>query len=98
MPQVFTIPWSSPVCTLRPLPTVAYCVVEEGQTLRRARTLHRPSQADVQLPAILQPKVPLHIATRTIFVKTEREWPRRCFVCVGKVLSLAPDDAALEDP
>lgn len=56
MPQVFTIPWSSPVCTLRPLPTVAYCVVEEGQTVRRARTLHRPSQADVQLPAILQLK------------------------------------------
>ncbi|KAI5465106.1 hypothetical protein BGZ63DRAFT_422076 [Mariannaea sp. PMI_226] len=40
---------------------------------------------------------PLHIAMRSIFVKTENERPRQYVVCVGKALSLAPDDVAVED-
>ncbi|KAH6976779.1 hypothetical protein EDB80DRAFT_692446 [Ilyonectria destructans] len=32
-----------------------------------------------------------------IFVKTKQERPRRCFICVGKALTLAGDDGAVQD-
>lgn len=73
----------------------AYCPVEEGcavlptQTIastKRAVTTHdRPADS------------PLRIATRAVFIKDEKERPRICFVCVGKALSLPPDDPEIEN-
>ncbi|KAH6974005.1 hypothetical protein EDB80DRAFT_595661 [Ilyonectria destructans] len=75
---------------------IAYCIVEEGQTVRRTNTSStEPSRRAT--PGDAPAESPLHVAMMSIFVKTERERPRRCFVCVGKALSLAPDDAAVED-
>jgi hypothetical protein len=39
---------------------------------------------------------PLRITTRSVFVKNEKERPRICFICVGKALSLPPDDPEIE--
>ncbi|KAH8654222.1 hypothetical protein BGZ61DRAFT_487177 [Ilyonectria robusta] len=40
---------------------------------------------------------PYGYAVMSVFVKTEKERPRRCFLCVGKALSLAPDDPEAQD-
>ncbi|KAK7413533.1 hypothetical protein QQX98_007611 [Neonectria punicea] len=40
---------------------------------------------------------PLHVALMSVFVKTKQERPRRCFICVGKALTLAGDDGAVQD-
>ena len=72
---------------------MAYCVVEEGQTIRR----HTPS-VESRSTFISEPPVrsPQHMALMSVFVKNEKERPRRCFICVGKALTLAPDDVAVE--
>lgn len=68
----------------------AYCLVEEGAAVNPARssasarrpagTPHRPAESL------------LHVATRAIFIKDKSERPRICFICVGKALSLPPED------
>ncbi|QLI67036.1 uncharacterized protein G6M90_00g030440 [Metarhizium brunneum] len=72
---------------------MAYCVVEEGQTIQR----HTPS-VESRSTFISEPPVrsPQHMALMSVFVKNEKERPRRCFICVGKALTLAPDDVAVE--
>lgn len=65
---------------------IAYCIVEEGQTVRRTNTSStEPNRLGTSGDTLA--KSPLQIAKTTIFVKTERERPRRCFVCIGKALS-----------
>lgn len=64
----------------------AYCFVEEGCVVRRAR-----APLDTKRPATPRHRPvdsPLRVATRFIFVKNEKERPKICFVCVGKALSL----------
>ncbi|KAL1894085.1 hypothetical protein Cpir12675_003820 [Ceratocystis pirilliformis] len=75
---------------------VAYCIVEEGQTVRHTNTSSSNPSRDVTTRGP-QVESALQIATKSVFVKTESERPRRCFVCVGKALSLAPDDGGVED-
>ena len=73
----------------------AYCLVEEGAVVRRAQatpSTKRPS-ATPDRPA----DSPLCIALRAIFVKDKKERPRICFDCVGKALSLAPDDPEIDN-
>lgn len=33
----------------------------------------------------------------SVFAETEKDMPRRCFICVGKALTLTPDDGAILD-
>lgn len=69
----------------------AYCVVQEGCTRRKAQassiepacdaTSHYPPEQSA-----------LSLAMLSIFVRSEKERPRRCFMCVGQALSLPPGD------
>jgi hypothetical protein len=73
----------------------AYCLVEEGCVLRPTQTT-----AGTRRPPTTRDRAadsPLRIATRTVFVKNENERPRICFLCVGKALSLPPDDPEIEN-
>ncbi|KAH7113155.1 hypothetical protein B0J13DRAFT_631272 [Dactylonectria estremocensis] len=74
----------------------AYCVVEEGPTVRRPNT---SSAYPSGRAAIGEPPAesPLHVALMSVFVKTKQERPRRCFICVSKALTLAGDDGAVQD-
>jgi hypothetical protein len=77
---------------------IAYCVVEEGHTVRRTDTSstepsQRPDTHDRDPPA----GSPVYIAVMSVFVKTKKERPTRCFVCVGKALSLASNDPRVKD-
>ena len=68
---------------------IAYCFVEEGRTPRRtgaaATNLTRRPQKPVT-------ESPVDAAVLSVFVKSEKERPRRCFMCVGKAASLPPND------
>lgn len=69
----------------------AYCTVEEGLAVRQTKI----SSNELTLcPPTNDPPAddPRHIALMSTFVSSEKERPRRCFLCVGKALSLAPDD------
>ncbi|KAM4064329.1 hypothetical protein HRG_012698 [Hirsutella rhossiliensis] len=73
---------------------VAYCMVEEGQTIRGAR-----ASVDSTRPTLMnEPPInsPQHTALMSTFIKTVTDRPRRCFVCVGKALDLTSDDGAVE--
>lgn len=73
----------------------AYCLVEEGAVVRRAQatpSLKQPN-ATPDRPADSH----LRIAIRTIFVKDEKGRPRVCFLCVGKALSVTPDDPEMDN-
>lgn len=75
---------------------IAYCVVEEGHTVRRTDT---SSIEPSRLPDTHDPPAdsPVYAAMMSVFVKTKKERPRRCFVCVGKALSLASNDPRVQD-
>jgi hypothetical protein len=73
----------------------AYCSVEEGCTVRLTETT-----AGTKRPITTHDRPadsPLRIATRSVFVKDEKERPRICFICVGKALCLPPDDPEIEN-
>ncbi|KAM4061566.1 hypothetical protein HRG_013220 [Hirsutella rhossiliensis] len=73
---------------------VAYCTVEEGQTIRGAR-----ASVDSTRPTLMnEPPInsPQHTALMSTFIKTVTDRPRRCFICVGKALDLTSDDGAVE--
>ncbi|KAM4058133.1 C2H2 finger domain protein [Hirsutella rhossiliensis] len=73
---------------------VAYCMVEEGQTIRGAR-----ASVDSTRPTLMnEPPInsPQHTALMSTFIKTVTDRPRRCFICVGKALDLTSDDGAVE--
>ncbi|KAJ9129661.1 C2H2 finger domain protein [Pleurostoma richardsiae] len=74
----------------------AYCVVQEGRTVRRAGA----TSAAVAAPsAASEPPQdsPVILAATSIFVKDEKERPRRCFLCVGAALALELDHPLVED-
>lgn len=73
-----------------------YCTVQEGPTLPQrssasTKRLRGSPGSDPPLKSLLQ------AAVMSLFVKDERERPRRCFVCVGAALSLPPDDPRIEE-
>ncbi|KAH7141593.1 hypothetical protein B0J13DRAFT_623950 [Dactylonectria estremocensis] len=74
----------------------AYYVVEEGPTVRRTNTssAYPSGRAVIGEPPA---ESPLHVVLMSVFVKTKQERPRRCFICVGKALTLAGDDGAVQD-
>ena len=39
----------------------------------------------------------LRLALRSVLISGKAERPRRCFICVGKALSLVPDDTNMDD-
>ena len=73
----------------------AYCLVGEGEAPHQTRTT-----AGARRPVTARDRpadTPLHIATRSVFVKNDKERPKICFLCVGKALSLLPDDSEIEN-
>lgn len=68
---------------------IAYCFVEEGRTLRRTGAAVTKPTRRLQKPAA---ESPVDVAVLSVFVKSEKERPRRCFICVGKARPLSPDD------
>lgn len=75
---------------------VAYCVVEEGCTVpRRLATSTVPAR---RCPSPDPPADNLvRAATMSVFVRSVKERPRRCFLCVGKAIFLSLDDPHIED-
>jgi hypothetical protein len=69
-----------------------YCSVEEGRTRCRA-AVEKPRGR----PEDREPDTALSAAAVSVFVSNEKERPRRCFVCVGKALSLGPDGPGVKD-
>jgi hypothetical protein len=78
---------------------ILYCAVEEGPTIRRKNASSAKPQyiygKDTQEEGPLQEA--LKTALKAIRVKTEKERPRYCFLCVGKALTLQPDDPLIKD-
>jgi hypothetical protein len=73
-----------------------YCTVEEGCTIPRRSSVSTKRSGGSPSPN-LPFKSLLHAAVLSLFVKDERERPRRCFVCVGTAFSLLPDDPRIEE-
>lgn len=71
---------------------VAYCVVEEAHTIQRPKSSVASSPTCISDPPVRSLQ---HVALMSVFVKNEKDRPRRCFICVGKALGLAPDDPAI---
>ena len=74
---------------------ITYCVVEEGSTIRRStvsavKSSQGATTSDPQ-------ESHLRLALRSVLITEKTERARRCFMCVGKALSVAPDDAILDD-
>ena len=67
-----------------------YCSVEEGITVPRRPT--RPFKS--AMSSVSEPPAERlqHAALMSVFVRNDDERPRRCFICVGRALSLSPDD------
>jgi hypothetical protein len=40
---------------------------------------------------------PVYVAALSVFVKSEKEQPRRCFICIGEALSLEPEDPHIDE-
>jgi hypothetical protein len=78
---------------------ILYCAVEEGPIIRRKNASSAKPQhiygKDTQEEGPLQEA--LKTALKAIRVKTEKERPRYCFLCVGKALTLQPDDPLIKD-
>lgn len=72
-----------------------YCLVEEGRTRCAAAPVQRPGRR----PDNRKPDSHLAAAAVSVFVSRDHERPRRCFVCVGKAvsLSLGPHDPGMEE-
>ncbi|KAK1840387.1 C2H2 finger domain-containing protein [Colletotrichum chrysophilum] len=69
-----------------------YCSVQEGCTVRRSRPLSTPKAALSDPPYNLLEGGPLYLATLSVFVTSEKQRPRRCFICIGQAMDLPPDD------
>ncbi|KAK4119399.1 C2H2 finger domain-containing protein [Parathielavia appendiculata] len=72
---------------------IAYCSVEEGRSPCRTSTVATKSTKRLEEP---KAGSPLYAAALSVFVRDEKERPRRCFICIGKAMSLAPDDPNVE--
>lgn len=69
----------------------AYCVVQEGCTRHRtqASSIKAARDAASRNPS---EQSALSLAMLSVFVHSEKERPRRCFVCIGQALSLPSED------
>ncbi|CAM1503378.1 Fc.00g081540.m01.CDS01 [Cosmosporella sp. VM-42] len=68
---------------------IAYCFVEEGHTsCHTAAVVTKPTRHPEKPVA----QSPLEAAVLLVFVRNPKQRPRRCFLCVGKALSLPPND------
>ena len=74
---------------------IAYCVAEEGPTLRRTDASSTKPSLRHQ-PRDSPADSPLHVAQMSVFVKNKQESPLRCFVCVAKAVALEPNDPHLQ--
>ncbi|RFU31196.1 hypothetical protein B7463_g5133, partial [Scytalidium lignicola] len=75
---------------------ISYCTVEEGCTmpLKSSGLTQQPhvsSSLDLPLKSLL------HTAIMSLFVKNQKERPRRYFICVRIVMSLPPDNLCIEE-
>ncbi|KAK2732924.1 C2H2 finger domain-containing protein [Colletotrichum kahawae] len=70
----------------------AYCSVQEGCTIRRCHPPLTPKAALSDPPCDPSEASPLYLATLSIFVTSENQRPRRCFICIGQAIGLPPDD------
>ncbi|KAH0419558.1 hypothetical protein CcaCcLH18_14355 [Colletotrichum camelliae] len=70
----------------------AYCSVQEGCTIRRCHPPLTPKAALSDPPCDPSEASPLYLATLSVFVTSENQRPRRCFVCIGQAMGLPPDD------
>lgn len=75
------------------LAIIAYCFVEEGRTPHRTGAVATKSTRCLAEPIA---DCPLYAVVLSVFVSNEKERQRRCFICVGKAMSLAPDDPNVE--
>ncbi|KAK1837702.1 C2H2 finger domain-containing protein [Colletotrichum chrysophilum] len=75
----------------------AYCSVQEGCTVRRSRPLSTPKGALSDPPCNLLEGGPLYLATLSVFVTSEKQRPRRCFICIGQAMDLPDDEDRLDD-
>ncbi|KAH8652841.1 C2H2 finger domain protein [Ilyonectria robusta] len=75
---------------------VAYCSVVEGRTARRTNVsaAKEPLSSSHCGPS---EDSPVGIAVLSVFVKNEKERPRRCFLCIGAALSLEPNDPRVSE-
>ena len=73
---------------------IAYCFVKEGRT--PCHQSHNSVTKHTQRPKEPMVDSPAHAAALSVFVSHEKERPRRCFVCIGKAMSLAPDHPNIE--
>jgi hypothetical protein len=75
---------------------VVYCSVVEGRTAPRTNTAAVSKSATS--PGLRPPtEDPLEAAMLSVFIKHEKERPRRCFLCIGAALSLKANDPRLEE-
>ena len=80
----------------------AYCFVEERPTMRQSTaSAAKPSQeaggSDDRGSETDGRDSRLRVALRSVLVSGKAERPRRCFVCVGKALSLVSDDTNMDN-
>ncbi|KAK2051368.1 C2H2 finger domain-containing protein [Colletotrichum caudatum] len=73
----------------------AYCLVQEGCTMRRPRPLSKDSVS--KTPSTGSERNLLHLATLSVYARNKTDRPRRCFVCIGQAHSLPPDDPRVDD-
>jgi hypothetical protein len=78
----------------------AYCTVEE-EPIRRFKQAATKPRTDIMSDlhdrsSELSTARSLERAAVSVFVKTIRERPKRCFLCIGKALALGHDDSAIE--
>ncbi|KAH8807062.1 C2H2 finger domain protein [Xylogone sp. PMI_703] len=73
-----------------------YCTVEEGRVVPLKASGSTKQSSGSSDPDPL-PKSLLHTAMMSLFVKDEKERPRRCFVCVGMATSLSSGDPRIEE-
>ncbi|KAH8799040.1 hypothetical protein F5884DRAFT_863685 [Xylogone sp. PMI_703] len=73
-----------------------YCTVEEGRAIP-LKSSGSTEQSSISTSPDPPPKSPLHAAVMSLFVKNKKERPRRCFVCVGKAMSLSSGDPRIEE-
>jgi hypothetical protein len=75
---------------------VAYCVVEEGCAVPQ-RYAVSTGPTDRSRNPDPPAESPVYVALMSVFVRDEKERPRKCFLCVGKALTLSPDDHQIGD-
>ncbi|KAH7016012.1 uncharacterized protein B0I36DRAFT_354891 [Microdochium trichocladiopsis] len=75
---------------------VAYCSVVEGRTVRRTNSsaVSKPATSPDSRPS---EESPLEVAMLSVFIKHEKERPRRCFLCIGAALSLEANVPRLKE-